>query len=109
MLDVSQDVLKAVRGQFVDSQLKTRGRNVDATIISKVMNEVEESGRDLSWCLDRLPAKQLLAGLNRRIQVGGGKSISFAQLTSEIMVEEIPEEFVGVLAGVENLYLDRRA
>lgn len=105
---VCDDVLDSVQGQFVAAALASKGKVAAATVVSRVMSEVRKDSRDLSWCLDRLPAKDVLAGLNRELQGLGHKAVSFTRLARDIKISEIPDEFATLVRRVEALYLDTR-
>ena len=98
--EVTADLKSAVRSRYLASRVES-GRGQGEHLVSaydRFIPEFEEkwdNGRE--WRLYACPAKDVLSGLNRRLQAGGRKAVTASALSSKMRADEIPPEMRDLL------------
>lgn len=99
----TQELVDGARARFLGSLLdapSVRGL-AKATIIEKSLGRIDEYLADPEWRLQRLPAKEILSALNRRLQETSAATVSPVRLAREIRETELSAEVVDLLREIE--------
>ena len=103
--EVAVDLKAEVHSQIASHRMESEAgpKKDKATILLECATEFEASWKDPDYRLARMPAKSVLAGLNRRLQSSGSKAVSFPALAKAQRLEEIDPELLRVLRDVATL------
>ncbi|MDI9932375.1 AAA family ATPase [Rhodococcus sp. IEGM 1354] len=103
--ETTSELREKTFGQFLsafEARARGSGKNI-VTLHTEVTAFFNENWQSTQWRLERSPGKEVLAGINRRIQSNGGTAVSPRSLSSSIYRREIPDELRDFLLEIESL------
>jgi energy-coupling factor transporter ATP-binding protein EcfA2 len=103
--DVTEELRSKVIAGLADSGYMERldPKHMPAKIIADCEHRVAANWQDLDWRLSVCPAKEVLAGLNRRLQMAKKPTVSAYKVAVAMRREEVPTEMASILRRIDRL------
>ncbi|SEF33866.1 AAA domain-containing protein, putative AbiEii toxin, Type IV TA system [Amycolatopsis pretoriensis] len=97
-----EELKEQVFGQMLAPRLEVEKRQGVhfSTSFSSYMKVFEGFWANREWRISRAPAKDLISGINRRIQTAGGKPVSARLLSARLYSHEVPAEMRDLLLAI---------
>lgn len=102
LAEAASELAGGVEAQFIKSaiQMKPKAEDV-ATAVESAINNFNESWTGLEGKISMAPAKDIMSGLNGRLQRNGHRTVSARRLASGIRSSELDPEMIDVLNDIE--------